>query len=127
MTASNNTNGLFGARERKVIISHFVAFVNCRWRKDVPKWLFLIGRYGKHGKDPAVVASASVPPTDTATQADAPKGLCLTFAETTTALTDGKPITKLRFPPVAAIRFPTARFCVCPATKRPALTVDTDF
>jgi len=42
MTASNNTNGLFGARERKVIIPHFVAFVNYRWRKDVPKWLFLI-------------------------------------------------------------------------------------
>lgn len=31
MTASNNTNGLFGARERKVIISHFVAFVNYRY------------------------------------------------------------------------------------------------
>ena len=127
MTASNNINGLFGACERKVIISYFVAFVNHRWRKDVLKWLFLILQYGKHGKDPAVVASASVSPTDTATQADAPKGLCLTFAETTTALTDGKPITKLRFPPVVAMRFPTARFCVCPATKRPALTVDTDF
>ena len=42
VAAWNNTNGLFDVRERKVIISHFVAFVNCRWRKDVPKWLFLI-------------------------------------------------------------------------------------
>ena len=127
MTASNNTNGLFGAHERKVIIPHFVACVNCRWRKDVQKWLFLIGRYGKHGKDPVVDASASVPPTDTATQADAPKGLCGISAETTVAPTDGKLITKLQFLPAVVIPFPIARFCVCLATKRPVLTVAADF
>ena len=91
------------------------------------KWLFLIIRFGKLGKDPVADVSANDLLTDTDTQADAPKGLCSTFAETTTALTDGKPITKLRFPPVVAIRFPTARSCVCLATKRPVLTVDTDF
>ena len=127
MTASNNTNGLFGACERKIIISHFVALVNYRWRKDVPKWLFQIIRLDKPGQDPVDDASVNAHLTDTDTQADALKDLCGISVEMTIALTVGKRITKLQFPPAVVMPFPIARFCVCPATKRPVLTVATDF
>lgn len=60
-------------------------------------------------------------------RADAHKDFCGINEAMTVVVTDGKLITKQPFPPVVAMRFPTARFCVCLATKRPVLTVVTDF
>ena len=74
-----------------------------------------------------VDASANAHLTDTDTQADALKDLCGINAETTIALTVGKLIIKLQFPPAVVILFPIARFCVCPVTKRLVLMVATDF
>ena len=69
--------------------------------------------------------SVSVPRTDT--QGDVRSDLFLIFVEMIIVPMVGKPIIKRRFPLAVATRFPTARFCVYLATKRPALTVDTDF
>ena len=63
----------------------------------------------------------------TDTQADVPKDLCGISAEMIIALTAGKLITKLQFPPEAVIPFLIARFCVCLATRRPVPTVAADF
>ena len=90
-------------------------------------WLFPIIRSRKPGKDPVEDASASVPLTGTDIQADVHKGLCGINVEMIIAFTLGKLITKQQFPRAAAIPFPIARFCVCPVTKRPVLTVGADF
>ena len=73
-----------------------------------------------------VDANANVLHMGTDTQVDAHSDLYLAFAEMIIALMDGKLITKLRFPQAVVILFLIAKFCVCPATKRPKVTVDID-